>query len=196
MFFACLVSERLELIKQARGGGSITPPFHKVLQQHIQSGRLSLHTHTELQSKVYNSSSGQWRIEADPPIPNLPPMDFIYYATGVQTDYTTLPFLQTLLKTHPVHGHGGLPCLTNDLTWREDVPLFVTGRLASLRLGPAGGNLGGARIGAERIAWSIMDYLQQHENGPESEDEDQDQDQEELDYASGRGNRYNRLVVE
>jgi hypothetical protein len=189
------IVERLELIKQARGGGSITPPFHKILQNHIQSGKLSLQTYTTIKSKIYDAKTNQWTIIADPPIPDLPLFDFIYYATGVQTDYTTLPMLQTLQKTHPIHGHGGLPCLTNDLTWREDVPLFVTGRLASLRLGPAGGNLGGARIGAERIAWSIWDHLKDNvSDGLDNEDEDENQ--EKLDYASGRGNRYNRLVVE
>lgn len=187
--------ERIELIKQARGGGSITPPFHKILQKHIQSGKLHLHTQTTISSKVFDSKTEQWTITSKPPIPGLPCMDFIYYATGVQTDYTTLPFLQTLLRTHPIHGHGGLPCLTNDLTWREDVPLFVTGRLASLRLGPGGGNLGGARIGAERIAWSIMDYLKDAQLDEEGY-LNLDSEQEKLDYASGRGNRYNRLVVE
>ncbi|KAK9899262.1 FAD binding domain-containing protein [Cystobasidium minutum MCA 4210] len=185
--------ERLELIKQARGGGSITTPYNKILQKHIADGKLSLHTHTTIFKKAYDPASAQWHVEADPPIPNLPPMDFVYYATGVQTDFETLPFLQTLLKTHPIHGHGGLPCLTNDLTWREDVPLFVTGRLASLRLGPGGGNLGGARIGAERIAWSIMDHLQNHNDGLDGY---VDSDEEKLDYASGRSNRYSRLVEE
>lgn len=185
--FIC--SERLELIKQARGGGSITPSYNKILQKHISTRRLSLHTHTTIARKHYDATTAQWQIQAEPAIPDLPPIDFIYYATGIQTDYTTLPFLQTLMKTHPIHGHGGLPCLTNDLTWREDVPLFVTGRLASLRLGPGGGNLSGARIGAERIAWSIMDHL-------DDSDVVIDSDEEKLDYASGRSNRYTRLVVE
>ena len=43
--------------------------------------------------------------------------------------------------------------------WTEDVPLFVTGRLASLRLGPGAGNLAGARVGAGRITWRIEDVL-------------------------------------
>jgi hypothetical protein len=183
-------TERVELIKKARGGGSITPPFHKTLQQHIKTGKLGLYSHTSIKSKVYDELTETWAIEADPPISDLPRIDYIYYATGVQTDFTTLPYLQTLLKSHPIHGQGGLPCLTDDLTWREDVPLFVTGKLASLRLGPAGGNLGGARAGAERIAWSIADYLK----GDEPRCEEQNSSQKDLlDYASARGNRYTRL---
>lgn len=54
---------------------------------------------------------------------------------------------------------GGLPCLTDDLTWKEDMPFFVTGRLAGLRLGPGAGNLEGARMGAERVAWKIGEFV-------------------------------------
>lgn len=181
------------MIKKARGGGSITPRFYKILEKHIAAKTLSIHTHTTIASKTYDLKTSQWTIITDPPIPDLPPIDYIYYATGVQTNFETLPYLQSLLKSHPIHGHGGLPCLTNDLSWRDDVPLFVTGRLASLRLGPAGGNLGGARIGAERIAWSIMDYLQ---NDSDKIEHFEDNAQEKLDFAAARGNRYNRLVVE
>ena len=43
--------------------------------------------------------------------------------------------------------------------WKENVPLFVTGRLAGLRLGPGAPNLAGARVGAERIAWAMEDVI-------------------------------------
>lgn len=54
--------------------------------------------------------------------------------------------------------------------WKEDVPLFITGRLAALRLGPGAGNLAGARSGAERIAWAIEDILPREEGCKEEED--------------------------
>jgi hypothetical protein len=56
--------------------------------------------------------------------------------------------------------------------WREDVPLFVTGRLAALRLGPGAGNLAGARSGAERIAWAIEDVLPKEDGRQEEDDMD------------------------
>ena len=43
--------------------------------------------------------------------------------------------------------------------WDEDIPLFLTGGLAGLRLGPGAANLAGARQGAERIAWKIEELL-------------------------------------
>ena len=185
-------AERLEQIKSARGGGSMTPAFHKILKAHIAKSRLSLHTHTTISSREFDTATKTWRVVTDPPISDLPPIDYIYYATGIQTDFTTLPFLQTMLREHPIHGHGGLPCLNDDLMWKDGVPLFVTGRLASLRLGPGAGNLGGARIGAERIAWSLMDHLGSGSVGGHSSDSGHE---ELLEYASARGNRYANLAA-
>ncbi|KAF2086397.1 FAD binding domain-containing protein [Saccharata proteae CBS 121410] len=180
--------ERLEYIKTARNGGSITPKFSKILKQHMQHGRLSLHTHTQVTGQTFNEATQTWSMETSPAIPNLPPMDFIYYATGIQTDYSTLPLLKSMNKKYPIHGHGGLPCLNDDLMWKDGVPLFVTGRLAALRLGPGAANLHGARVGAERISWNIDAVLG---NG----DDEVEDDAEGFNYATGRGNRYQNLAM-
>ena len=58
---------------------------------------------------------------------------------------------------------GGMPCLTQDLAWAKDVPLFVAGRLAGLRIGPDCGNLEGARVGAERISWAVEEVLERQQ---------------------------------
>ena len=73
--------------------------------------------------------------------------------------------------------------------WAEDVPLFVMWRLASLRLGPGAGNLAGARVGAGRIAWRIEDVLG---SGVERADEGE---VEKFEYATGHGNRFERLKL-
>ena len=73
--------------------------------------------------------------------------------------------------------------------WTEDVPLFVTGRLASLRLGPGAGNLAGARVGAGRITWRIEDVLG---SGMERADEGE---VERFEYAIGHSNRFERLKL-
>ncbi|KAF2141849.1 uncharacterized protein K452DRAFT_298510 [Aplosporella prunicola CBS 121167] len=177
--------ERLEKIKAARGGGSITPLFHKKLKLHMARGSVALHTNTAVVSKTYDAESRTWSVRTRPEIPELPPMVYIYYATGIQTDFATLPFLKSMMRDYPIHGHGGLPCLNDDLMWSDAVPLYVTGRLASLRLGPAAPNLGGARVGAERVVWSIEDVLGREEATNER-----------LDFASARGNMYHSLGVE
>lgn len=160
--------ERYEILQAARGGGSITPAYRSVLQGHITQGRLSLHTNTVVASKVWDTDTKTWSIVTDPPIVDLPPIDFIYYATGSTADVNTVPLLQKIREKYPIESINGLPCLTHDLQWNDDVPLFVTGRYAGLRLGPWAANLEGARNGAERIAWR-MEELFQKERGSEDE---------------------------
>lgn len=198
--------ERWEKIKKARNGGSITQPYRKVLEKHIASGKLGLLRHTTLRSKDWDASRQGWRVQLDGLEPQgqqeqqdgeLPLMDHIYYATGVQTDFATLPFLQRLLAEYPVASCGGLPCITEDMQWREDVPLFVTGRLAAMQLGPGAPNLIGARVGAERVSWSLQDRLgasREREN-PGSAAGSQPSD-ERFNYLTARGSRYEALGVD
>ncbi|KAI4776825.1 FAD/NAD(P)-binding domain-containing protein [Aureobasidium sp. EXF-3400] len=162
--------ERLEKIKEARGGGSITPRYHKLLKQYIAAGKVAMHTETTITSSSF--SNGSWILTTSPPI-ELPSIDYIYFATGIASDFRSLPFLQTINHKFPIDSYGGLPALTDDLMWKENVPLFVTGRLAALRLGPGAGNLAGARSGAERIAWAIEDILPKEDGQTEDEEEDE-----------------------
>jgi hypothetical protein len=150
-------AERLGIIAAARGGGSVTPLYNKKLKQHIASKRLELRTETKLIDAIYSEAEGRrtWRLVTDPPIDGMPPIDYIYFATGVQSDFSTLPYLQTMSQKYPIRGHGGFPCLNDDLMWQDGVPLFMVGRLAALRLGPGAPNIGGAKMGAERVAWAL-----------------------------------------
>ena len=50
----------------------------------------------------------------------------MYFATGMGLDVTQLPMLQNMHEEYPIVAKGGLPCLTDDLMWRNDVPLFLT----------------------------------------------------------------------
>jgi len=80
--------------------------------------------------------------------------------------------------------------------WNDEVPLFVTGRLAGLRLGPGAPNLVGARIGAERIAWNVEDVLKKlrrMEGRGQGEQDDSGVEQMET-YAAARDNRFGSLV--
>ncbi|KAE8150130.1 hypothetical protein BDV25DRAFT_140114 [Aspergillus avenaceus] len=155
--------ERLEMIKTARNGGSITPRYQKVVKQHVARHRASIHPRTVISSHEYCPVSQTWRLTTDPPIPDLPPIDYIYFATGMQADVNELPLLQRMNREHPIETKQGLPCITDDLMWKADLPLFLTGRLAALRLGPGAPNLEGARLGAERIAWGMEEVLGRRE---------------------------------
>lgn len=151
--------ERFQMILSARNGGSITPAYKAVLERHQTKGSVSRHTKTQIVGKSWDATSKLWTIETEPPIPDLPPMDYIYYATGAKADINAMPLLKPLLQSHPIETVGGLPCLTHDMQWSKDVPLFVTGRFAGLQLGPGAANLEGARAGAERIAWRLQEIL-------------------------------------
>lgn len=192
--------ERFEMISQARNGGSMTPRYRKILDAHVASGKIALHTHTTLSSVTWHAESKSWTdvmVSTNSPIPAI---DYIVFATGIQSDIRTIPFLKTLQQQHPIDYVGGLPCLNDDLMWEDDVPLFVTGRLAGLRLGPGAPNLVGARIGAERIAWNVEDELKKMarlKKGGERRDsgyEANSADEEYESYASARENRFAGLV--
>ncbi|KAL4791826.1 hypothetical protein BDV19DRAFT_392752 [Aspergillus venezuelensis] len=184
--------ERMEMIKTARGGGSITPRYQKILRDHAARGRIAIHPRTIITSKQYCSVSKTWRLETDPPIPDLPEIDYMYFATGMHMDVNELPLLQQMHNDYPIETIQGLPCLTDDLMWKAEVPLYLTGRLGALRLGPGAANLEGARLGAERIAWSVEETMGKSACGKDEADEP------ELDRSvesfCGLGNRYAGLA--
>jgi hypothetical protein len=188
--------ERLDIIKSARGGGSVTPAFNKILKRHISTGKLELKTNTKVVDAAFTrdaSGRGTWRLMTEPPV-QLPPIDYIYFATGIQTDFQALPYLDTIMAKHPIPGHAGLPCLTNDLMWKDSVPLFLVGRLAALRLGPGSANLGGAMVGAERVAWVIEDVVRKSTS--QEKDGGGDRGRSMDDYLKGHGNMYSTLMCD
>lgn len=186
--------ERLAIIKEARGGGSMTPRYYnEIVKPYKRSGKLRMHENTQLVDAKFEGTegSGSWVVQTDPPIEDLPAFDHICFATGIQTDFATIPCLQTMMEKYPVKGFGGFPCVTEDLMWRDDVPLFLAGRLGALQLGPAAPNIGGAKIGAERIVWAIEDLVKP--SG--SEEWEEQEDQELKGYLSGHGNMYSALAA-
>ncbi|EOA89064.1 hypothetical protein ACJQWK_05771 [Exserohilum turcicum] len=189
--------ERWGMMMQARNGGSMTPRYRKILDAHIAHGKIALHTYTTLESVSWDPCSKTWTCETSSDEVKLPALDYIVFATGIQSDIRTIPFLQTIQKQYPIKYVGGLPCLNDDLMWDDDVPLFVTGRLAGLRLGPGAPNLVGARVGAERIAWNVDDVLKKlgRSRRDVQDQSDSDSGNEKLEsYAAARNNRFGSLV--
>ncbi|KAI1335800.1 FAD/NAD(P)-binding domain-containing protein [Xylariaceae sp. FL0016] len=180
--------QRWRKIREARNGGSITDPYKKVLKKHESSGHLSILRFTTIGTKRWNVDSKTWTVTLSGKQEQLPPIDHIYYATGVQNDFAGLPFLRTMLSQYPIDICGGLPCITDNMAWREDVPLLVTGRFAALQLGPGAPNLIGARIGADRVAWSIQDALDPSDTRSPSYCSDR-----RFNYLTGRGSRFDAL---
>ncbi|KAG5982186.1 hypothetical protein E4U55_002204 [Claviceps digitariae] len=188
--------ERLEIIKSARGGGSFTPLFYKRLKKHIASGRLEMHEKTSLLDTRFEKieeDRGTWTVKTDPPL-DMPAFDYIYFATGIQTDVSSLPYLETIQNKYPIRSFGGFPCINEDLMWTKDLPLYCVGRLSALQLGPAAPNIGGAKVGAERVAWSIEDTIKP--SGWREEEDAPRQDGGMTGYLSGHENMYSALAIE
>lgn len=197
--------ERLRLIREARGGGSMTPMYYKRLKAHVAAGRLELRTGTKVTAAEFDKKSQTWTVSTEPALEEgvkMPALDFIYFATGIDADISTLPFLEGLRRFHPIEVQGGLPCLNDDLMWCDGVPLFVTGRFAGLRLGPFATNLGGVRAGAERISWAIEEVLEAGRraggDGYDGNDPERglaEAETDELDFATGRNNMFRKLSI-
>lgn len=150
--------ERWDMMRDARGGGSINPEYKKILTGLIKREILELRENTTIENAAWDEDAKMWTLETSPPMKRLH-VDHVIYATGVPADFSTVPALSPLRATAPIKSVGGMPCLTTDLMWNEEMPFFFTGRLAGLRLGPAAGNLEGARQGAERIAWKVSELM-------------------------------------
>lgn len=189
--------ERWKMCTEARGGGSITPVYNKKLKKYVAEGKLDWRTNTNIVEAKFIEDSpggvGKWKVVTDGPADDLPMMDYIYWATGIEANFKTLPYLQTMIGDYPVEDCGGMPCLNTDLMWRDDVPLYVGGRLASLQVGPAAPNLGGAKLAAERIALALDDYMSKVKGRVEVDDEVDDGHVD--GYFSGSGSKYSCLEM-
>lgn len=78
--------ERCKKIMDARNGGSITPYYKKIIEKHIASGRLNMLLHTTVDDMKWEPVLKTWTISLKGEQKDLPPIDHIYFATGVGTD--------------------------------------------------------------------------------------------------------------
>lgn len=117
-------------------------------------------TQTRIEDGIWCNRSRTWEIKLSTGLERTSLcVDHIIYATGATPNIEKVACMQKMLEKYPIQSINGLARLTDDLMWQDDVPLFLTGGLAALRLGPGAANLAGARQGAERIAWKIEDLL-------------------------------------
>ncbi|KAL5326710.1 hypothetical protein ACEPPN_004399 [Leptodophora sp. 'Broadleaf-Isolate-01'] len=159
-------AERVEMMKVARGGGSVNPEYKGILMDLVREGRVAVWEFMEVGDAVRDGER-RWRLELvgkDGRKEDIL-VDHVVYATGVVADINRVEAVKPLLQSYPIETVGGMPCLTKELMWNEEVPFFVTGRLGGLRLGPAAPNLEGARLGAEFIAGKIASLISSFDKG-------------------------------
>lgn len=212
--------ERFQMIQDAREGGSVNPEYHRKLMKHVKSGMVDLRRFTQLTQAVWDEDTKKWACDIETADPDsepmaaaLGPVDYIVCATGISPDIEGLPYLQSIIKNHKIDCVRGLPCLTDNLQWNDDIPLFMVGKNASLRTGPSSANLDGARSGAERIGWFIQEErslgkfdwaysseseedFKLHDDDTASEESTDDSYNTRLRLASGQLNWYSLLQEE
>jgi hypothetical protein len=81
-------------------------------------------------------------------------VDRLWLATGSRPDVAAHRITLALQRAFPTRIVDGWPVLDEHLRW-PGANVHVLGRLAMLAIGPAAGNLWGARVGATRIAAAI-----------------------------------------
>lgn len=165
--------DRMEMIAKGRDGGSINPPYAKVLLQHARDGRMEICTHTEVEKADWDPETQRWSLmlhrkeDAKPdsqfmnntqqPGTSVPlEADYIIAATGANVSFKALPFMKTMSQKVQVPEVKGVPVVDEDLQYGS-IPLFCIGAFSALQVGPNGFNLGGFREGADRIVMRLRD---------------------------------------
>jgi hypothetical protein len=148
------------MLNEARGGGSISSEYRDLLGGLEKEGRVEVREGTEAIGATWDDRSRTWNLRTNTSL-SLERVDHVVYATGISSDFHSIPLIQELINRGEIETVGGMPVLTDDLQMSVEVPFFVTGRLAGLRLGIGAANLEGARMGVERIAWKVRELLRE-----------------------------------
>ncbi len=137
---------RLALVRAARGGGSVPPWMDEALATHRERDRLQRIVHDLSDARVV-AGADRVRIDLAGTVVDA---DRCWLATGSTPAVDAEPALADL----DLESVDGYPLLDPDLCLRG-TRVHVVGRLAAPTIGPAAGNLWGARVAARRITRSI-----------------------------------------
>jgi hypothetical protein len=170
-------THRVPLLRSFRGGASITPAALQGLQDAEARGVLTIVMATEISSASFEND--RWSLNGGDITG-----DVVWLATGCKLDVTEDPILGPFLREHPIPTSHGLPILTPDLSWSDSIPLFVTGPLAAIQVGPIATNLMGSRAMARKIIESDL-FTEISAEGGQSTTTDHA-----LDFATSKGNKF------
>ena len=167
-------TERLELLKTTRGGGSVPPIYMKDIQKWERKGLLTRivgdphyvkeppkqqeqeHSETRTNKKQSigitfstpsKNNDNANNCNSTGPVHHF---DRVILACGVQQDCMANPLVQMVHKRWPIRTVGGFPAISEDLQWTDN--LFVVGSLASLNTGPDSGNIMGMKRAARIVS--------------------------------------------
>lgn len=148
-------AERLDLVLDARGGGSVPPWMMRHLGRAERSGRLCRRVGAVTVDHVDDvDDAGDRGCEVT--VDGHPlHADQVWLATGDRPDATASTPLHELLLRCGTELVGGHPVLAAALRI-PGTRVQVAGRLAQLQLGPTAGNLAGARRAAELVVGAVV----------------------------------------
>lgn len=147
---------RLEKLREARNGGSITPTYAKILKSHEERGAIDIRTMTSLDKASWDPNKRSWSLvlsHGSTSHTEIIEADYIVAATGTAPSFSSLPFIRSLSRNSGIPECptvGGLPLLDSHLQL-PGVPLFCVGGYSALQVGPGAFNLGGMREAADRV---------------------------------------------
>lgn len=176
-FWSLSMPERAQLLQKVRRGGSIPPETLMDLEQRCCEDEDGIMVDLECQEEV-EVSQVQWEDERflvtlDDGSPTKE-YDMIWLATGSENHLDFYSALTNLRETLPVEVVGGLPVLSEHLSWSSPPDMeanepewkktarkrcWCMGILAGLELGPDALNLVGGRHGAVRVAKAIRNDM-------------------------------------
>jgi L-lysine 6-monooxygenase (NADPH-requiring) len=169
-FYHFPMETRKQALRQARRGGSVPPLYMKQLLEAEQEGRLLclvgevespkvLVGHSQPTYVRVNHCSSTRRQSEGKALDKRPysissfQVREIILACGVEPNCEKPDNLTGIIQSKwPIQIESGLPCVTQDLRWQEDLDLFVVGSLGALNIGPDAGNLMGIRRAAQIVA--------------------------------------------
>ncbi|KAL3921503.1 MAG: hypothetical protein SGARI_006665 [Bacillariaceae sp.] len=190
-FYNNSMSERKQALRDARRGGSVPPIYMQQIRQAEGKGILKCivgDIECDSQNDADEGKTGE--PQDDTPISSFAVKDIVV-ACGVSPDCEKEGSLTSMIQSKwPTKIESGLPCVTQDLRWKEDVDLFVVGSMGALNIGPDAGNLMGIRRAAQIVAnalgcrsWlresvlaNAFQALDWSDSDSDSEDDESDED--------------------
>ena len=161
-FYHNPMSERKRALREARRGGSVPPLYMEQIRQAEEDGML-LCLVGEIECGSENDSKNGKLVcvhhlpdrhePNDDTSMSLFEVKEIVVACGMAPDCKKAGSLTSMIQSKwPTKIESGLPCVTQDLRWKEDLDLFVVGSMGALNIGPDAGNLMGIRRAAQIVA--------------------------------------------
>lgn len=139
--------ERLHRCRDARNGGSLPPWMIRRVKALAAKGDLDLRAPARVCGAHVHGTGLSLMLGDETTLV----ADRVWLATGTEPAITGDRVTAPVAESHPIPVCDGVPVLDEHLRW-PGTPVHLVGRPAMLRLGPASGNLWGARMAARLIA--------------------------------------------